>query len=558
MKNTELFNESNRATYCPEDDKLRLYVGRVPRDEYDALRAEGWQSTAKQDCDFSAVWTVAREDTALAYAGIIEDEDASPADRAADRAERFTGYLEGNLEKAEGHADRYDAGPSAHGYQSRARAVRAADRHDRSGTRAVNCWDKAEYWQSRTAGVISNALHRSSPGVRMGRIKTIEADLRKCEKSWREATENAQARFDSMQSVVENAEGTRDKPKAPASLADFRWELSRLREAEGVADDEPSSPEQVRRAVVISALTAGYGNPEKWQAMAKEAKAASRPACDIAREWLTLRTRPEDWNPESSRHVMHLKLRIAYELQMLEAQGGRAALVEMVPGGFIGGHQIQKVNRSNATGRVVSVGVMVRTNGRNRWGNPDPSAPEFRLEVVNIERLSESSYRAPTPEELEAFHGAKKAAKAAAPKSTAPPLINPTLEDAERLQALLNASYLAEWTRHHGTSSKYYTPKEPGEVCAVPQAVYSANSSGSYARAETRELCAGGVFASKSWNRKNPAPVVCKIRTTGYEPLRVVHITDKPAKALPAAVWEAYTAPEEKPAQYVGGAEFLG
>ncbi len=26
------------ATYCPEDDKLRLYVGRVPREEYDFLR----------------------------------------------------------------------------------------------------------------------------------------------------------------------------------------------------------------------------------------------------------------------------------------------------------------------------------------------------------------------------------------------------------------------------------------------------------------------------------------------------------------------------------------
>ena len=55
MNKPELFDDSNSATYCPEDDKLRLYVGRVPRDEYEALRAEGWQSTAKQDCDFSAV-----------------------------------------------------------------------------------------------------------------------------------------------------------------------------------------------------------------------------------------------------------------------------------------------------------------------------------------------------------------------------------------------------------------------------------------------------------------------------------------------------------------------
>jgi len=255
MKNDTLFNESNSATYCPEDDKIRLYVGWVPRDEYDALRAEGWTATAKQDCDFAAVWTPAREDTALSYAGIVLDEDAGPDERAADRAERFTGYLDRRLGEATGHADRFDTGPSAHGYQSYARAVRAADRHDKIAGRAVNAWDKAEYWQSRTAGVISHALHLQSPGVRMGRIKTIESELRKAEKSHAESRENAQARFDSMLSVVEHAAGTRDKPKAPASLADFRWELSKIREAEGVAEDATADPEQVRRAVVISALT---------------------------------------------------------------------------------------------------------------------------------------------------------------------------------------------------------------------------------------------------------------------------------------------------------------
>ena len=62
------------ATYCPEDDKLRLYVGRVPREEFLQLRAEGWTSTPKQECDFVAVWTVSREDTALFYSdGLLTD-----------------------------------------------------------------------------------------------------------------------------------------------------------------------------------------------------------------------------------------------------------------------------------------------------------------------------------------------------------------------------------------------------------------------------------------------------------------------------------------------------
>jgi hypothetical protein len=529
MKDTALFNESHRATYCPEDDKLRLYVGRVPRDEYEALRAEGWQSTAKQDCDFSAVWTVARKNTAESYAGIIEDEDASPQDRAADRAERFTGYLGKRLDEATGHADRYDAGPRAHGFQSYARAVKSADRHDRQATRAVDAWSKAEYWQSRTAGVIANALHRSSPGVRMGRIKTIEAELRKSEKDHAEWC----AKYRKAKEVAE------DPARHIAHVAARYEDGNELEAARRVAD------------VVLSSYGQEFQHPRDPERKASfyylmdPAKPDPITLAEACALWLARYKDPEGEGYKAE-FADHCRLRIAYEMQMLEAQGGRAALVEMVPGGFIGGHQIHKVNRSNATGRVVSVGVMVKTNGRNRWGREEPGTPEYRMETLNIERLAESSYRAPTPEELEAFHGAKKAAKAAAPKSTAPPLVNPTLEDAQRLQALLNAAYLSEWTRQHGDPARScYKPKDPGEVCAVPQAVYSANSSGAYAKAETRELCAGGVFASKSWNRKNPAPVACKIRTTGYEPLRVVHITDKPAKPLPASVWVAYVAPVE-------------
>ena len=102
-------SENYEATYCPEDDKLRLYVGRVPREEYEFIRAEGWTSTPKQDCDFVAVWTPSREATALQYAGFIGDEDIPPTERAADRADRFAGYQEKRLDEATGHADRYES-----------------------------------------------------------------------------------------------------------------------------------------------------------------------------------------------------------------------------------------------------------------------------------------------------------------------------------------------------------------------------------------------------------------------------------------------------------------
>jgi hypothetical protein len=53
------------ASYCMEDDKLRLYVGRVPREDYLALKNEGWTSTPKQSCDFVATWTPERNRTIL-------------------------------------------------------------------------------------------------------------------------------------------------------------------------------------------------------------------------------------------------------------------------------------------------------------------------------------------------------------------------------------------------------------------------------------------------------------------------------------------------------------
>jgi primosomal replication protein N len=497
MKNEDLYSDTNEATYCPEDDKIRLYVGRVPRDEYEALRAEGWTSTPKQDCDFVAVWTSAREDTALSYAGIILDEDQGPADRAADRAERFTGYLEKRLGEATGHADRYDAGPSAHGYQSQARADRSAARHDRHAGRAVNAWSKAEYWTSRTAGVISNALYKSEPSVRMGRIKTIEAELRKAEKN----REEYGAHFRMIRTI------SADPDKAAAEY------LAASPYAETLEDATRSLCEDI----------AGLGthrNPADLEAPAgyyfEHMQSENPPTlADYAARYLETHTAPDSEAYEetgNARFINHCKLRLAYENQMLEAQGSRAAMVEMEPGGFIGNYQIQKVNKSPATGRAVSVQVIARGS---RW---DKSAPGTHLATINIERLSADTYRAPTEEEKAAFLAAKVEAKKNAPKSTAPPLINPTDEDAERLQTVWNS-----------------TAREPREVARMTQTQYSAQSGGTYAAFETVEITGGGKQRGGSGIMSRPLfPAVAKVRKFSG---RVIIITDKPQKPLPAAAW---------------------
>ncbi len=410
----------NYATYCPEDDKLRLYVGRVPRDEYEKLRSEGWTSTPKQDCNFMAVWSVARENTALEYSnGVIEDEDTDPTERAADRAERFAGYRDRREGEAYQLADSYDSGPAVHGYQSQALAERRAGTHDRIATRATNQWDKAEYWQQRTAGVITHALHKQSPGVRMGRIKTIEKDLRAAEQRY-------------------------------------------------CVSDIEKSPH--------------------------------------------------------SRYMNHLKLRLAYENQMLEEQGGRLAHVEMEPGGFLGDAQIITVAKSPATGRVTSVKVKVPKKEGWDYRKRKVAGADYDLLLIETERLKPELYRAPTPEEKTAFEEWKKEDRKArsdqAPKQ--PPFINPTLEDAQKLQAVWNEAQKNSF----GSESK--------EVIEMTQAQYSAGSKGSYARMGTCFIVGGG---RKRYNSRHfDYPVVAKIRCR-YD--QVIVITDKPQKPLTKEMWHS-------------------
>lgn len=523
--------ENYEATYCPEDDKVRLYVGRVPRDEYNFLRAEGWTSTPKQSeagqGEFSAVWTPAREATALQYAGFIGDEDTPPTERAADRAERFGGYMAKRADEAGQHADRYDSQPSAHGFQNERKAERAAARHDRIGDRATDQWSKAEYWQRRTAGVIEHALHKSSPGVRMGRIKTLEAELRKRE-GWHE--EYAR-RYQTWQKLAE--------------IEDTPENFERIRTFAGAGTTSTHDYKHPRPETVTNSYIAENGT-SLWSLMGmveREYGTDNITGPEACAMWLATHAAPTGTSP----WIQHLRLRLAYENQMLEAQGGRAAFVEMEAGGFVGGHQITKVTKSPATGRVVSVEVehMSETNQYGReWS--DGKGPRMLKTLINIERMGSSIYRAPTDEERTAYAekvaAAKKAtAKAAKEKAAAGtncPLINPTDEDAERLQALWNDKATeCGWYQRNGG--------KPSEVLRLTQAQYSANSGGSYSSLSTITVCEHGTKHKTRSGDTISRHSVFKIRATsnGYNADRVVVITDKPQKKIP---WEAVKAARAK------------
>lgn len=410
---------TTEVTYCPEDNKLRLYCGRVPREEYLELRSLGFKSTPKQDCDFVATWSVRAEDKALSMledGDAIGDEDQSPADRAADRAERFAGYLAKRVGEAIGHADDYESKPATHGYQSQAKADRAANKHDRQRVKAYSQWDKAEYWQTRTAGVIDNALYLTSASVRRGRIVRLETELRR------------------------------------------------------------------------------YAQP-------------------------------------GGRFHTHLTRRLEYERAMLASQGGSATDVEIMPGGYFGAYQVIRVHKSNATKQPVSVSVFKRDATFDIEAHTKPLA----FAKLNIQRLGEDSYTPPTEDDLQRLADVLDIEKASKQKhnATKPKLINPTMEDAQRLQNELNA-------RARERTSQYGTPPASTKVLEMTQAQYSARSRGSYSPYNAEYLRDDGTTCQSVYGYGRKPVNLCKVRigpsgSSSFSAANsVIVITDKPQKPLPA------------------------
>ncbi|ENB45344.1 hypothetical protein ECMP0215613_5462 [Escherichia coli MP021561.3] len=66
-----------RATYSPDDNKLRLYAAsRLDPETYKKVHDAGFRWAPKQALFVAPAWTPGREDVLLSLAGEIEDEDS--------------------------------------------------------------------------------------------------------------------------------------------------------------------------------------------------------------------------------------------------------------------------------------------------------------------------------------------------------------------------------------------------------------------------------------------------------------------------------------------------
>ena len=186
---------SYSATYDPADDKLRLYAtSRLDEETYGRVKAAGFRWAPKQEL-FYAVWNPRAEDVATELAGEVGDEDTSLVERAEDRADRFGGYQERRAAEAERArkavseiADNIPLGqPILVGHHSERRARRDAQRIEDGMRKAVRLWDTSEYWEQRAAGALRHVKYKELPAVRARRVKTLEAEQRKHQRTRAEA-----------------------------------------------------------------------------------------------------------------------------------------------------------------------------------------------------------------------------------------------------------------------------------------------------------------------------------------------------------------------------------
>jgi hypothetical protein len=479
------------CTYSPEDNKIRITPAfRIPKPEWEEMKNAGYKWAPIQEV-MVATWSIKAEDIALAMCGEIGDEDQPLFERSADRAERFEGYMEKREGEAVATMDKHDSGSCVHAFQSRARAERSARNRSRLFGKGQNLWSKAEYWRYRTAGVISHALHKSAPAVRMRRIKMLESEERTY--SGRKTMyENSYKKFESVLTLEGEA------LRYNASL-----KLSRSLYASDYT--HPRNPELKDRS--LCDLLTMKNDPIT--------------GTEAANMWLSRHENPKD---RAYRYLEHLQNRLEYERAMLAADGGTGTNIEIVAGGTYNGRLIVKVTKDRMK-RPCKI-VLETVPGADYW--------TMFAAVIKSEKIDPKLYVPPTEEGTKKIE-AKKEARKKAKKEGVPmlPLINPTKADAQAIQD--------KWNAERKTKSN---------VVLMTGAEWQARNGGTYAPGRVSIIHDDMSIEEYSLIRARK-PGLFRMRTIrdnqeGDAPRSVVIITDGRNHALPVAPVETQAQAQAK------------
>lgn len=469
------------ATYSPEDNKLRLYASsRLDAETYARLKENGFSWAPKQELFVAPKWTPAREDILTELAGEIEPEDMTIAERALIKAERLDKLATKRNVEANAFSRRADelsqafamGQPILVGHHSERKARKTQERMHSASSAAVKAEKAANYWLYRAEGVEHFANMKNNPRVRANRIKTLLAELR------------------DLQRGINRAHGALEIWGKFTTDEQIRWALGNM-----PGEDTLS----------------GYGTYSDVDA-GKITPADARNRC-MARADLVIN------GPTRRRWIDHVLNRLAFERGLLgEVPRYTDALTPVILQAFAREHGAEKpkCTVTDPDYFMIESPVALPVHLAN--------ADYLELSSDDWRDLMQSSgYEVPAVKE-------RRASNRLAPVQ----LINPSAEEAEQLQRIWNLYMVTSCKKSRATA-------EANKVRSTTQASYSANSGGSYSPFSTIEIGADGRIVQMQWSNykqvRSGEPVArIRIYTGGsgfYMPRAVVHISDKPAKALP-------------------------
>lgn len=465
------------ATYSPEDNKLRLYPSeRLPAEVYEKVKAAGFSWAPVQKLFVAPKWTPSREDLCIELAGDIHAEESTMVERAQAKAERLERLAAKNVDKSDAFAnaarrisERFESGqPILVGHHSERKARKDQQRMESAVKQAQKCAEAVHYWNWKAEGVEAHANYKAAPGVRARRIETLLKELRDYQRDI-----NHGFIVSALWEKVDAITDTDKRAKAAEYYAGAHLKTG------------ATNYRSVYSDLVVNKITAN----------------------DVIEKGLKFGAA---WaNSESaSRSIQHALNRLAYErAQLPEVEAFTGDITPVILQTFARTHGAHKPEARKEDDFYILASSV-----------PLPCHIGDGLEVS----LTADEWRALMKS---CGYSVPVVVRRASSKPKAAPLVNPTREQAEKLQAIWNAK-----RSKHG---------EPVEVLELTQAQYTANSGGSYSKCETHNVGANGERSHMVWQgmeRVISVPPAFRVRVTFgamHSPYRVIVITDAKQSALP-------------------------
>lgn len=464
------------ATYSPEDNKLRLYsLTRLDDETYARVKEAGFRWAPKQELFVAPAWTPQREDLCIELAGEIEPEQTTLAERAEAKAER----LDALAEKRARQANAYQS--AAHEYAKRfefGQPILVGHHSEKSARKAAERRDSA----MTKAVAASRAVNY-----------------------WRDRAAGVEGHANRK-----NAPGVRARriKTLLAELRDFQRTINKMEKRRGLWQ----CVENNEQAIAL-ANHSDFSLYETWgelQDGKKDWQTARSENIDIAERYL----RPDS---NCRRCIEHTLNRLGYERELLgpvpQFEGELTPVILQV---FARTHGAEKP-------KAEKIGETFKLTS--------PVNLPAHLSLGKSLELTATAWR-----DLMQSCGYEVPEKKAAPRRKGPsaPLVNPTREDAERLQEFWNNDAKLRSRKKHGGRL------ENAEVLEITQKVYSENSKGTYSPFSAADLDAHGrkIYTSYYGGERQGPPVALRLRSGPgagqmFSAYSVIHLADKPGNPLP-------------------------